>query len=187
MNHPHGMVVTNKEVSMQNGLKLNWMWIFFWLVALVGTSILSVAAAADRDMQGWGVDDPYNGYYDVREYEKFRAWVVKMTEVVPLPGMSPATAMIVRDGSEMIEVHLCPTWFAGPGDVGVKPGDRVKIKGAWAEIDGKDVFMASKVKKGDYFEFKVRLTGDGTPFWTLSPEQLAHEQEESRKSVMVAE
>jgi len=30
--------------------------------------------------------------------------------------------------------------------------------------------MASKVKKGDFFEFKVRVTSDGTPFWTMSPE-----------------
>jgi hypothetical protein len=33
--------------------------------------------------------------------------------------------------------------------------------------------MASKVKKGDSYEFKVRLTKDGTPFWTMSPEELA--------------
>ena len=45
----------------------------------------------------------------------------------------------------------------------VKQGDRVKIKGVWAEIDGKDVFMASKVKKGDYFQFKVRLTAEVAP------------------------
>jgi hypothetical protein len=73
-------------------------------------------------------------------------------------------------------VHLCPTWFAKPEDVGVKPGDRVTVKGCWAEINGKDVFMASKVKKGDIFEFKVRLTQDGTPFWTMTPEQLAKER-----------
>jgi hypothetical protein len=36
--------------------------------------------------------------------------------------------------------------------------------------------MASKVKKGDHYEFKVRLTKDGTPFWTMSPEELARER-----------
>ena len=43
--------------------------------------------------------------------------------------------------------------------------------------------MASKVKKGDYFEFKVRLTNDGTPFWTMSPEDLKRERAESQKSL----
>jgi hypothetical protein len=36
--------------------------------------------------------------------------------------------------------------------------------------------MASKVKKGESFELKMRLTRDGTPFWTMTPEQLAKEQ-----------
>ena len=161
---------------------INWI-----CTALVLTIIIMAAnisrAADEKDMQGWGVDDPYNNHYDVREFEKFRGWVVKLTEVVPMPGMSPATAVIVRDGSELVEVHLCPTWFAKPNEVGVKKGDRVKLKGAWAEVDGKDIFMASKIKKGEYFEFKVRLTKDGTPFWSMSEEQLAFERAESQKSV----
>jgi hypothetical protein len=51
-----------------------------------------------------------------------------------------------------------------------------RVKGVWAEINGKDVFIASKVKKDPDFEIiKVRLTKDGTPFWTMTPEQLAME------------
>ena len=135
-----------------------------------------VPAAGQRDMQGWEENSPYNKHYDVREFEKFRAWVMGFKEEPPMPGMSPATILIVRDGSEIIDVHLCPTWFAKPRDVGVKKGDRVKIKGVWAEINGKDVFMASKVKKGEIFEFKVRLTKNGKPFWTMTPEELARER-----------
>ena len=51
-----------------------------------------------------------------------------------------------------------------------------KVSGSWAVIDGKDVLMAAKVKQGDSFVFKVRLTKDGTPFWSLSPEELAKER-----------
>lgn len=54
--------------------------------------IISSAGAEDtRDMEGWGSDDPYNKHYDVRKFEKLRAW---------------------------------------------------------AEINGRDVFMGSKIKKG---------------------------------------
>jgi hypothetical protein len=36
--------------------------------------------------------------------------------------------------------------------------------------------MASKIKKDPDLEIvKVRLTKDGTPFWTMTPEQLAIE------------
>jgi hypothetical protein len=74
-------------------------------------------------------------------------------------------------------VHLCPVGYAKPAEIGIKPGDKVTIRGCWAEVGGKDVFMAAKVKKGDTFEFKTRLSKDGTPFWTMTPEQLAKEQQ----------
>ena len=133
-------------------------------------------AEEKRDMQGWEIDSPYNKLYDVREYEKIRAWVVRVKEVVPMPGMSPATAIDVREGDEVFEVHLCPTWYRKPSEIRLKKGDRIKLKGAWAEVNGKEVFLASKVKQDpDTTIIKVRLTKDGTPFWTMPPEQLAME------------
>lgn len=63
----------------------------------------------------------------------------------------------------------------GLSNPGTVHGDDKRDMGGW-EIDGKVVFMASKIKKGTDWEFKVRLTKDGTPFWTMSPEQLAKER-----------
>lgn len=137
-----------------------------------------VLAADPAEKKGWGIDDPYNKLYNPREFEKIKAKVVKVMEVVPMAGMSPATAMEVREGGKNFMVHLCPTWFAKPSETGIKPGDQVTLKGSWADINGKDVFLASKIKKGDFQEFKCRLTKDGTPFWTMTPEQLAREQAE---------
>ena len=135
-----------------------------------------VQAGEERDMQGWGIYDPYNQLYDTREFEKIRAWVVEVKEEVPMPGMSPATVLVVREGSALINVHLCPTWYRNPGEIRLKKNERIKIKGAWAEIGDKDIFMASKVKKDPDTEIiKVRLTKDGTPFWTMTPERLAME------------
>jgi hypothetical protein len=145
------------------------------LMALVVCVTLALAADP-AEKKGWGANDPYNKFYNPKELEKIKAKVVKVMEVVPMTGMSPATAMEVREGNSTILVHLCPTWFAKPADVGVKPGDSVTLRGCWAEINGKDVFLASKVRKGESQEFKVRLTKDGTPFWTMTPEQLAKER-----------
>jgi len=137
----------------------------------------SFAWAADSaDKKGWGITDPYNKLYNPKEMEKLKVKVIKVIEVVPMPGMSPATALEVREGSSTVIVHLCPVWFAKPADIGVKPGDSITLKGCWAEIGGKDVFMASKVKKGESQELKLRLSKDGTPFWTMTPEQLAKER-----------
>ena len=133
------------------------------------------ASAGDVDpklMKGWEADSEYNKLYDVREFEKLRVWFVRAKEVIPMPGMSPATAIDVLEGAELIEVQLCPTWYRKPDEIPLKKDDRIKIKGVWAEINGKDVFMASKIKKDPDFDIiKVRLTKDGTPFWTMTPEQ----------------
>lgn len=148
------------------------------VIFVAGFSAGSAGAVEEKLMKGWEADSPYNQLYNVKEYEKFRAWVVGFKEEPPMPGMSPATIMIVKDGDDLIDVHICPTWFAKPEDTGVKKGDRVKLKGVWAEVNGKDVFMVSKIKKGesDVFEFKVRLTKNGKPFWTMTKEELALER-----------
>ena len=137
-------------------------------------------AGEKKDMQGWEIDSPYNKLYDVREFEKIRAYVIRVKEVVPMAGMSPATALEVREGAYVYEVHLCPTWYRKPSEIRLKKNERIKIKGAWAEINGKDIFMASKIKKDPNTEIiKVRLTKDGTPFWTMTSEQLAMELEQN--------
>ena len=127
-------------------------------------------------MEGWGNDDEYNKLYNPKEIDKLRGTVLTFKEVTPLPGMSKAIVLVLDDDGDKIYVHLCPVWFATAKDTGIKRGDRVKIKGSWAAIDGEDIFLAAKVKKGEYYEFKVRLTKDGTPFWNMSPEQLAYER-----------
>jgi hypothetical protein len=142
------------------------------VLALAITLPIIAVAEPPADMKGWEIESPYNQLYDAREMDSFKGYVRKIYTVVPMPGMAPVTALLVAESEEDLNVvHVCPEWFAGPEDIGVRRGDRVNVKGVWAEIDGEFVFMAAKVKKGDYFEFKVRVTKDGTPFWTLSPEE----------------
>jgi len=158
-------------------LKFNRLLFLTTLVLISVTFGFSYTQAEEkRDMQGWELDSPYNKLYDVREYEKIRAWVIRVKEVVPMPGMSPATALDVREGSDVFEVHLCPTWYRKPSEIRLKKNARIKLKGVWAEVNGKDIFMASKIKQDPDIEIlKVRLTKDGTPFWTMTSEQLAME------------
>ena len=156
--------------------RICYMTALILLSFVVGASY--VQAEEKPDMKGWGIDDPYNKMYDVREFEKIRGWVIRVKEVVPMPGMSPATALDIREGAYEYEVHLCPTWYRNPSEIRLKKNERIKLKGVWAEINGKDIFMASKVKKDPDIEIiKVRLTKDGTPFWTMTPERLAMETE----------
>ena len=92
------------QFSVRRMIQLTFLFSLFLIIGL------SPAQAEEKkDMQGWGIDDPYNQYYDVREFEKIRAYVVRLKEAVPMPGMSPATVLEVREGAYIHEVHLCPT------------------------------------------------------------------------------
>ena len=156
---------------MKRSANLTRPWMLLTLLLLLSTAV-AVYAQSPQDMQGWEKDAPYNQLYDAREKDSFKGYVKKIYTEVPMPGMAPATIILVEEAEDAVNiVHVCPEWFAGPQDIGVRRGDKVKVKGVWTEINGEFVFMASKVKKGDFFEFKVRITSDGTPFWTMSPEE----------------
>ena len=148
-----------------------------WCLAIVMTfSVLFVSGTSfSKDMGGWERGGDYDKLYKASELDKLKCTVKKVTEIVPMKGMSPGIALIADDGDgEEFMVHVGPKWYLGES-TGISRGDILKIRGSWAEVDGKDVFMASKIKKGDFFELKVRLTKDGTPFWTMTPEELARE------------
>ena len=54
-------------------------------------------------------------------------------------------------------------------------GDQVKVIGAWAVVDGQDILLAVKVKKGEDVQLKVRRTKDGAPYWSMTPDQIKAE------------
>ena len=128
-------------------------------------------------IEGWEIDGAYNKHYNLDEWDSFKGEAVGFQKITPLPGMSPGIALLVKDldSDEVVTVHLGPSSFVNPNSISVRKGDKVNVKGVWAEIGGQEVFMASKIKKGDDYEYKVRLTKDGTPFWTMSAKELAKE------------
>ncbi len=159
---------------MARFFQLSWVHCSLLLIFIFCCSPLA-SAAEKAGFAGWGIDSAYNGYYNAKERDSLKGEIVQLKEVTPLPGMDPGTAFILQEGEEKILVHLCPVAFRSPEETGLRKGTKTKVSGCWAVIDGQDVFMAAKVKQGDNFEFKVRLTKDGKPFWSMSPEELAKE------------
>lgn len=133
--------------------------------------------AYDTDgVKGWELGSEYNNLYNAKELDRIKGIITKFVEVTPLPGMAKGTALMLDEGDgEPILVHICPVAYAEVKKTGLQKGVETKIRGSWAVIDDKDVFLAAKIKQGEHFEFKVRLTKDGTPFWTMSAEELAKE------------
>ncbi|BHH83951.1 hypothetical protein [Desulforhopalus sp. 52FAK] len=140
----------------------------------ITTSTICFAA---ETYKGWEKDSNYNALYNHKERDSLKGKLLKFKKITPLKGMDTGTAFILLEGDEEILVHLCPWDYANPKETGLRKGVKTKIKGAWAVIDDEDVFIAAKAKQGEDYEFKVRLTKDGTPFWTMSDEELAKEAE----------
>ena len=113
------------------------------ITTLLSTVILGSSYADEkREMKGWGKNSPYNKLYNVAEMDEFKGSVVDIIEIVPFPNMSPGVALLVRDSDgETIEVHLCPSWFMDRRRIGLRRGDKIKVRGAFAEINGKNIFM----------------------------------------------
>ncbi len=147
--------------------------VFFILFTV---NVHSVLADDNKGLQGWEAGSEYNMLYNARELDKLKGEITKFIEITPLAGMDTGTAFLLDEGDgEPITVHLCPVSYATAKATGLRKGVTSKLRGSWAVIDDQDVFLASKVKQGEHFEFKVRLTKDGTPFWTLTPEEVARE------------
>ena len=156
--------------------RLRKCWWMLAVVAMIAMGAGSTFAGEQKDMGGWELGSTYNQFYNPSEMDRIRCTVTKVTTVVPIKGMAPAVALVVEESKgDKTLVHICPEWYLGSKDIGLKKGDRLKIRGAWAEINDEFIFIASKIKKGDYFVLKVRLTSNGKPFWTMGPEELAKE------------
>lgn len=153
------------------------VWTVFLLAAALGL-VPAASTAGGRDMGGWEVDGAYNKLYKAVEADQIKVEVVKVIEVTPLPGMKPGVGLLVKDqdGTEMT-VHIGPCWFVNAKSLGVHRGTKLKLKGVWVEIGGKEVFIASKFKDlSNDKEYKVRLTKNGKPFWAMTPAEQAQEK-----------
>ncbi|MGI9536049.1 MAG: hypothetical protein ACR2PB_03200 [Desulfocapsaceae bacterium] len=147
------------------------------LTILCGVLLLfpTLVNAAD-DISGWEEDSEYNELYNPKERDSIKGDILKFITVTPIKGMAPGTAFILDEGGgDKVVVHVCPESYASGRETGLRRGDWVKVKGVWADIGDESIFIAAKIRKDNEYAFKVRLTSDGTPFWTLSPERLAEE------------
>jgi hypothetical protein len=145
---------------------------------VLGLCALAVAAQSGKDITGWEKGGAYDKFYDAKEADSFKGRVEDIIEITPMPGMAKGVGLVVRDkkDNKTETVHLGPKDFVDLNAIGLKKGDTVKVAGVWANIGGKEVVMASKIKKDEGVELKVRRSKDGMAWWNLSPEDLEKEK-----------
>jgi hypothetical protein len=78
--------------------------------------------------------------------------------------MGQGIGMKLKTASGELFVHLGPQWYIErQGEVPIKAGDTVEVKGVKASRGGQDFFVASEVKKGgDVLQLRDE---SGIPLW----------------------
>jgi len=138
----------------------------------------SLAFAGEMNIKGWEKGSEYDNLYDNTDRDVFKGTLVDIENITPMDGMAEGIAVLVKDkeDGEEVLVHLGPKDFVEPRIKDLRPGVRVKVYGVLIELNGEYEYMAAKLKAGEERKYKFRLTRDGTPFWSLSPEALKKEE-----------
>ena len=163
------MITSWKHVALDLTLALG--------ICILGLEIGQASHHRGEGIEGWEKGSIYNKFYDPTDMEELKGFVMDFRSVIPLPGMSPGIAMLVRDTQgEVFTAHLGPRSFIHQNSIEIRKGDEVTVTGVWAEIDGKHVFMTSQVTVESLYLLKLRSTKSGTPYWTMSHAELARER-----------
>jgi len=156
---------------------------FFRILSLAACCALcltavAIAAQGKPDVTGWEKGSAYDKFYDPKEADSFKGRVEDIIDITPMPGMAKGVGIVVRDkkDNKVETVHLGPKDFVDLASIGLKKGDSVKVTGVWATIGGKEVVIASKIKKDETMSLKVRRSRDGMPWWSMPEDELAKEK-----------
>jgi hypothetical protein len=138
--------------------------------------LISGYAGEQGGLEGWEKNSGYNNLFDLAQKDKVKGVVVDIKTITPFPGMAPGVGLIVRSAKDgEVPVHLGPRSFLNLNYLWNMKGADVKVRGVWADINGKTVFIAAKIKSKSQV-LKLRRTRDGRPLWTMTPKDLAMER-----------
>ena len=136
--------------------------------------IVSIFLAVESDAQrgrrwqgggGWGPGTQYSRMYDPGTVETISGEVVRGERIfTPRKGMRRGVNVLVQTDSEVILVHLGPSWFMENQDLRIETKDQIEVRGSRIMFDGEPTIIAAEVQKGDAI-LKLR-DREGFPVWS---------------------
>jgi hypothetical protein len=100
--------------------------------------------------------------YDVSTETKVKG-IVEELKFLPPSGAKPQARLLMKSGTDDVEVYLCPKSFLDDMGVTFKKGDEIQVTGSKVKLDGAELTLAREVSKG---EDKLILRFDnGKPVW----------------------
>ena len=101
--------------------------------------------------------------YDVKSEVTVKGTVEEVKEV-PNPKGQIGIHLMVKSGSEILEVRLCPNSFLKEFEVVFNKGDQLTITGSKVKVDDKPVILARQIEFGNN---TITLRDpQGAPVWT---------------------
>lgn len=159
------------EESRRNWLKRQFSLKFIALNVLVFVFSFVLAHASfaqpgknSNNSGGWGAGHAYDRMYDPKTVTTVHAEVISIQNMIPLKGMSTGVHLLVKTGTETIDIHLGPTWFIDKQDLDIRPKDKIEILGSRITYEGKPAIIAAEIIKGD--EKLVLRNENGTAVWS---------------------
>jgi len=141
------------------------------VASLVAFSFVALVAVTLSAQQGFGrmggrggVQSEGRGNYDPAQAEVVRGQIVAIKDIESKNGKMAGVGAEIQTSSETLLIFFGPHIYVDLQNIRISEGDRVEIVGVRVLLDGRPVFLAGEVKKGDEV---LRLRDDkGVPLWS---------------------
>jgi len=102
--------------------------------------------------------------YDLHTETKMKVTVDEV-KLPPKGSEKEITHLVVKDGTNSVDVYLCPKSFFDDMGMAFTKGDQITITGSKVKQGETDVFLAREIVKGSNDTFSLR-DGKGEPVWS---------------------
>jgi hypothetical protein len=134
----------------------------FWrnvFLVLIVTAVAGIAAHAQKTQPS--TTSPPK--YDLKAETKLKGTVEEVK--LPAKGSEKEIAhLVVKDGTNSVEVYLCPKSFFDDMGMAFAKGDEITITGSKVKQGDAEVFLAREIVKGSNDTFSLR-DAKGDPVW----------------------
>lgn len=117
-----------------------------------------------RGSGGWGMENEYSRMYDPKTVETISGKVESIDMIKPKREMCYGVSLVVNSNKETIPVHVGPEWYIENQDIAVEPMDSLEIRGSKTTLDGKPIFIAAEIRKGN--KMMILRDDKGFPRWS---------------------
>ncbi len=141
-----------------------------WRNTKLFVAVALVSALCGMGVYGQTGQGPGTGtrVYDLKT-ETNLTGVIQSVKEVPGPGRNTGTHLLVKTGTDVIEVHVGPTWYLKQQKCEFVKDAQVEIIGSKVNLQGTDVIIARQIKEGD--KTWTLRDAQGIPAWSQGRSQ----------------